>query len=296
MTEQQPRVSIVIPTYNRSQMLKEALESIRAQTEACWEVIVVNNHSDDDTLQMIETLSDPRISVINFHNHGVIGASRNRGIQAARGEWIAFLDSDDTYRPRKLERCLAEATDDIDVINHRFAKKKDGIEFWQSPRHGQDAASYRNMFFKDNCLAPLTCLVRKDFLEKTAGFSEEPDLMTAEDRDLWLRFAENGVRVTFIDDILADYRVHDAGASRRIDIHMQSSLHVIDAHAPRIMPKKAFDGMRVQRQRALVVYSAGRSHCQTGERTRGIRLLVRSLSMYPFNLRVYIAIMLAFIR
>jgi glycosyltransferase involved in cell wall biosynthesis len=291
-----PKVSIVIPTYNRSVLLKEALLSICAQSETDWEAIVVNNFSDDDTLEMINTLNEPRISVINFRNEGIIGASRNLGVEAAQSDWIAFLDSDDTYHPHKLEKCFQSLGPGIDIVNHRFAKIHDEHVFWVSPRHGPTDAVYRNMFFKGNCLAPLTSLFRREVLLQCQGFSEERDLITAEDRDLWLRLAESGIKVHFIDDVLANYRVHDAGASRRIDVHLQASLNVINRHAKRITPSAMFDNLRVQRQRALVTYSAGRAYHAAGNRWQGIKILLKSLTMFPIEPRIYAALMIALTR
>ncbi len=291
-----PKVSIIIPTYNRSTLLKEALLSISAQSETDWEVIVVNNFSEDDTLEMIDALNEPRISVVNFRNDGIIGASRNRGVEAAQSDWIAFLDSDDTYHPQKLEKCLQSVRSEIDIVNHRFTKIRDGRVFWASPRHITADATYRNMFFKGNCLAPLTTLIRRNVLLQCQGFSEECELITAEDRDLWLRLAEAGARVHFIDDILANYRVHDAGASRSIDVHLQASLNVINRHAKRITPHAVFDNIRVQRQRALVTYSAGRAYHAAGERWQGIKILSKSLGMFPLEPRIYAALAIAITR
>ncbi|MDP2842393.1 MAG: glycosyltransferase family A protein, partial [Acetobacterium sp.] len=90
-----PLVSVVIPTYNHAGFLREALESLVAQTFSDWEALVVNNYSEDDTLDVVEAFNDPRIRVENFRNNGVIGASRNRGIRLSKGKYIAFLDSDD---------------------------------------------------------------------------------------------------------------------------------------------------------------------------------------------------------
>lgn len=277
-------------------MLKEALLSICAQSETDWEAIVVNNFSDDDTLEMIDAMNEPRISIVNFRNDGIIGASRNRGVEAAQSNWIAFLDSDDTYHPQKLEKCLQSIGPGVDIVNHRFEKIRDGNIFWTSPRHTPADAIYRNMFFKGNCLAPLTSLIRRDLLLQCHGFSEERDLITAEDRDLWLRLAEAGAKVHFIDDVLAKYRVHDAGASHRIDVHLQASLNVINHHAKRITPHAIFDNLRVQRQRALVTYSAGRAYHAAGKRWQGIKILSKSLAMFPFEPRIYAALVIAITR
>src|SRR5262245_23810861 len=92
-----PSVTVVIPTYNCADLLRQALASVVTQTRSDWEAIVVNNASTDNTLVAVAACRDPRIRVIEFRNQGVIAASRNRGITEAQGEWVAFLDSDDLW-------------------------------------------------------------------------------------------------------------------------------------------------------------------------------------------------------
>ena len=87
---------------------------------------------------------------MNFKNNGNIGAARNHGVSMARSDWIAFLDSDDTYHPEKIARCRAVANKNFDIINHRFVKVKNGRPFWKSPKYQAKNATYRNMFFKEN--------------------------------------------------------------------------------------------------------------------------------------------------
>ncbi|QIO24140.1 glycosyltransferase family 2 protein [Haloarcula sp. JP-L23] len=105
-----PVVSVVIPTYNRSGMVSCAIDSALAQTHEEIEVIVVDDASDDDTAAVVETYDDPRIH-LRRHDHNRGGAAaRNTGIEAAAGEYIAFLDSDDEWRPEKLTRQLDTLT------------------------------------------------------------------------------------------------------------------------------------------------------------------------------------------
>ncbi|HJT79856.1 MAG TPA: glycosyltransferase family 2 protein [Chthoniobacterales bacterium] len=101
----QPQVSVVIPTFNRSQIVRGAIDSVLAQTAPGVETIVVDDGSTDDTVEQLSRYGDA-IRVIRRDNNGV-SAARNTGIRAARGRWVAFLDSDDRWQPRKLERQLS---------------------------------------------------------------------------------------------------------------------------------------------------------------------------------------------
>lgn len=90
-------VTIVIPTYNHAEKLNVALQSILRQTFTAWKVIVVNNFSTDNTIDIVNSFADPRIHLFNFKNNGVIAASRNYAMKLADTKFIAFLDSDDIW-------------------------------------------------------------------------------------------------------------------------------------------------------------------------------------------------------
>src|SRR5262245_59433756 len=102
-----PLVSVVIPTRNRAHLLGRALRSALAQTLTDFEVVVVDDASSDDPGRAVEELGDPRIRLLRLSERGGAGRARNAGIQAARGEFVAFLDSDDEYLPAMLERQIA---------------------------------------------------------------------------------------------------------------------------------------------------------------------------------------------
>ena len=104
-----PLVSVVIPNYNRAADLRRALRSVVRQTWRQWEALVVDNHSTDNVAQVIEEFQDRRIRMLSVHNHGVIAVSRNVGVTNAAGAYVAFLDSDDWWAPRKLRPALRRA-------------------------------------------------------------------------------------------------------------------------------------------------------------------------------------------
>lgn len=113
--KQDPLVSIIIPTYNRASVLYYALHSVISQTMQDFEVFVVDDASTDSTPELIEYFNDPRIRYIRFDENRKSAAARNAGMQAARGKYIAFLDSDDEWLPKKLEhqvRLMDSLSDD----------------------------------------------------------------------------------------------------------------------------------------------------------------------------------------
>lgn len=280
-----PRVSIVIPTYNHAHFLGPALESVRAQTMADWECLVVNNHSTDDTEAVVAAFADPRIRLINFHNHGVIAASRNQGLRAACGEWVAFLDSDDLWHPAKLERCL-EAGDNADVVSHPERFLKDGRIIHQTRVADPVRASFESLLLEGNCLSPSAILVRRERLLSLGGFSEDKDLVTAEDHDLWLRLARSGAVMAFVDAPLADFRIHGEQNSSSVERHMKASLAVLARHYPQLTPPAPW---RYRRARAQVIYGAARTQQKLGRRGAALALLTRAFAVWPFLPKIPVA-------
>ena len=99
-------VSVIIPTYNRAHLIVDTLRSVQTQTYPNWECIVVDDASTDNTAEVVEGLQDPRIQFISLSKKGNANVARNKGVEMAKGEYVAFLDSDDRYLPNHLETGL----------------------------------------------------------------------------------------------------------------------------------------------------------------------------------------------
>jgi GT2 family glycosyltransferase len=180
-------VSVVIPTYNRAHLIGRALGSVAAQTRPAEEIIVVDDGSTDGTAEAVAKMA-AGVRVLR-QEHAGVSAARNRGIAAARGEWIAFLDSDDVWLPRKLERQVdfvgahpgAEAcqTDEIWMRN--------GVRVNPGRRHHKPSG---DIFLAslDLCLvSPSAAMLRRETLARVGGF--DAGLAACEDYDLWLRLS-----------------------------------------------------------------------------------------------------------
>jgi teichuronic acid biosynthesis glycosyltransferase TuaG len=289
-----PKVSIVIPTYNQAHFLGAALASVIAQTETDWEAIVVNNFSDDDSIAVVEQFADPRISRIDFRNNGVIAASRNRGIERSRADWVAFLDSDDLWFPEKLEDCLAAAESDtnIDVVSHREVIVKDARTLGLTPQASAKAVRYQALLYTGNCLSPTAIMVRKRRLDAVGGFSEEPALATAEDYDLWLRLAKDGMTGRFLKCPLSQFTLHAASASASIEKHLAANLAVLERHFTELGPAKGAEHFRRRRARARMLYGAARAFYKSGAPDQARTLLRQCLGLDPLAPKAYAALAL----
>jgi len=288
-------VSIIIPTYNQAGLLRHALCSVINQTHSDWEAIIIDNHSDDDTISVVESFDESRFRLAQFRNNGVIAASRNEGIRMARGKWIAFLDSDDLWRPEKLRVCLEKAEDNTDLIGHREATFCGDVELSVSPYYSLADATYRRLLFNHTCFSPSAALVKKSLIDGIGGFSEEPSLTTVEDYDLWLRLVEVGAVVQFVGQVLSDYRLHEGNASGSILRHMNAGLQAVELHFKRLRHKRAGDELRLHRRRSMIIYGAARNFQKAASWPEARKYFTRSLLNYPFNFRALAGLLATFL-
>lgn len=205
-----PRVSILIPAYNRAEYLPETLASALNQTYADFEIVIVDDGSTDNTAQIVRAISDPRIQYVYQNNRGV-SAALNTAWRAARGEFISLLGSDDLFLPSQLETLLPiiESDPSLGAVYAR-AQAMDA--------RGEPLAQIlgASLKFADDALASLlygdsvcgiASLVRRACIERVGGYNES--LIANEDWDLWIRIAEIA-GFAFHDEILARYRMHAA--------------------------------------------------------------------------------------
>jgi glycosyltransferase involved in cell wall biosynthesis len=286
-----PLVSIVIPTYNHAPMLQRALATVVEQTYQNWNAIVVNNFSTDDTLEVVAAFNDPRIQCVNFRNNGVIGASRNEGIALATGKYVAFLDSDDTWFPTKLEKCVEILESGSDLVCH--------AEYWiDESRKSRlvaygpsEAATHHNLIYKGNRISTSATVVRAALLKEVHGFDVTPELISTEDYDLWIRLAAKSDKFAFISEPLGEYHRHDNNVSANIEKHLAAELALLAKH---FSANTRFENMVARRRRkALAYYGAGRSLHRTRKHFLALQKYSRSLVIWPLSLRLYAAVMLS---
>jgi glycosyltransferase involved in cell wall biosynthesis len=203
-----PLVSVVIPTYNRARDLERCLGSVLRQTWSDFEVIVVDNHSTDDTEAVIAGFADPRIVMVRIHNNGIVAKSRNLGIQRASGEFIAFLDSDDWWKPRKLEYSMQPLTAGADVAFHDLHLVTSARQrlFLRNVRSWNVTPPIlRDLLLNDNALPQSSVVIRRSLLLAVGGMTEEAVMVAMEDYDCWLRVATLTDKFVRVDRTLGFY-------------------------------------------------------------------------------------------
>jgi glycosyltransferase involved in cell wall biosynthesis len=283
-----PLVSVVIPTYNHARYLGCALESVLDQTYTNWEAIVIDNHSTDNTDEVMASFTDPRITYLKIHNNGVIAASRNAGIRTAKGEWVAFLDSDDRWYPRKFEQCISHLENGADLVAHGLKVIGEGNGYIIcGPKQ---RATFDALLNKGSCITPSATMIRKSILNKVQGFSESPRLNTAEDYHLWIKLANENISMEFLAEILGEYRVHADNQSGSAVRHMHSALEVIDDFLPVDAYATFSKKLRARRCKARPYYGAARQLYKNKNFSEAWPLFLCSVIFWPFQMRSYAGI------
>ena len=192
-------ISVIIPTYNRKETLKRAIQSVLMQSYTPYEIIVIDDGSDDGTKEWLKD-NYPNVKYIYQMNSGVSSA-RNKGIKFARGDWIALLDSDDEWLPSKLkdQAYEIELNPAAKFLHTNEIWIRNGVRVNQMKKHKK----YGGYIFEkclDMCrISPSSVLIKKDIFDEIGMFDET--LKVCEDYDLWLRFASK-YPVHFLDQPL----------------------------------------------------------------------------------------------
>lgn len=211
------KFSIVIPTYNRANLLRIAIESVVNQTFTSWELIIVDNFSDDNTDGVIESFQDSRIKLLKIPRTGSVAASRNLGVSHASGEWIAFLDSDDWWFSNKLSVVSSLLHSKTDLIYHDLQLvNADGIFFKDKRTKSRKLKNpiYLDLLLNGNDIPQSSVVIRKSILTKIGGIDESPHLFAVEDYDTWLRASKITHQFVYIPEVLGAYRIHDGNIGK----------------------------------------------------------------------------------
>lgn len=279
-----PMVSVILPTYNRAQLVGRALRSVLDQTYRDFELIVVDDGSSDHTAEVVRSFADPRIRYLCHDENRGAAAARNTGIGAARGEYVAFLDSDDEWLPEKLRRqieVLQEAPPTVGVIyTDMWRISKEGKKYWHSSRAmPEDGIVYQHVL--DDQLVGIcmpSVAVRRGCFAKVGNFDEKfPRLI---ERDLLIRMAKY-FHFCHIEEPLVNH--YDTGEG------ISSDNRLLIRALKLILEKYRDDIEENRKSLARHQYVIGNLLCQSGEMDEGRTYLLGAVKSYPLNIKYLIA-------
>ena len=188
--------SVIIPTYNREKVLYKAIKSVFDQTYQDWELIVVDNNSKDQTKKIVKNFKSKKVKLYNINNNGIIAKSRNLGIRKSKGRYLAFLDSDDSWKKNKLMICRNEIVKSKYpklIYHNMFLKKKDDQFFFKKTNYFRNVKfKVKNDLINNGPAYPTSSvIVEKKIFNKINMFRENKKFIAWEDFDAWIRLSEH---------------------------------------------------------------------------------------------------------
>lgn len=207
--QKKPQISIIMAAYNAEKTIAEAIDSVLVQTYPSWELLVVDDCSKDNTASIVESYTDPRIYLLQNEKNSGVSISRKKGMEAANGEWIAVLDSDDAWTSDKLEKQiqLAKKTGaELIFTGSAFMDDYSNPIDWQL--HVPTTLSYRELL-KQNLVSNSSVLVNADLYKQFYAIGDEMH----EDFAIWLGITKAGHLAYGIDEPLLIYRVASSSKS-----------------------------------------------------------------------------------
>ena len=222
--------SIIIPTFNQGSLLKNCLQSITQQTYKNYEIIVIDNHSTDNTKKII-TKFKKKIIYRKIRNNGVIAKSRNLGIKIAKGKWIAFLDSDDQWFSTKLEKInkLIKTNKSEVFCNAELFKRDKKLKINIPGPYEKEF--YKKLLITGNRLSTSASIVNRNFtIQNKIFFAEHKKFISCEDYFFFLELARKKARFHFYNEPLGIHLMHDRSISANLTKHSLAEIEVVKHH------------------------------------------------------------------
>ena len=281
-----PKVSVVVLTHNRPELLRRAVSSILNQTFQDFEIVLVDDASTDSTPEVVRGLGDARIKYIRHEvNKGEAG-SRNTGVTNSSGQYIAFLDDDDEWLPEKLERqmrLLESSPSTVGAVYTGFLK----IDRLTNKAIKQVIPSKRGDIFAEmagqNWVGtPSTIVLRKECFEKMGLFDEA--IVFGTDYDMWIRISKE-FHFEYIQEPLINYSVHENKMSRRPNLQIKGLQALLNKHGSYF----ASDSKNYSRRYSTL----GLLYYHQGDALRARKALLKAVNLYPLRLSNYFRLLRA---
>jgi len=291
-----PLVSVIIPTHNRVDLLPRAIRSVLNQTYKNIEIIIVDDSDSDDwrikNTKVIESLTTNEVNLKYMTTSGKEGgaAARNLGIREAKGEFIAFLDDDDEFSPRRIEKTLYpffNLPSDYGVVYCMYTKETEGkFKIYPTKRHLRHKLSgdLRKIIIEGNFITTSSVTIRKNFLEAVGGF--DINLPRHQDWELFIRLS-NVCKFHFIPEVLFIQHESKVSISKNKMAGVEGLKIIYSKHYNLFVNncrKKIF---------SYRLFGLGRELIKEGKFMEGKSYIKKAISIYPFLPQLYFWLVLS---
>lgn len=250
-------ISVVIPACNSEAFIAKAVDSVLGQELLPDEILIIDDGSTDATPEVIQRMitargdKKPRIKYIRQANQGP-AVARNTGITAAAGDYIAFLDSDDTWLPARLKKQMAilQARPEAGLVcSGRFrVEETTGRKTIDCKGSKLSDDSYRDLWTQGNYVVTSTVLARKQCFQEVGGFDEDRRVLGCEDAEMWLRIAER-FAVAYVNEPLVEYLVRTSGLNRsNIQRSYEAAIFTLQKHEAEFRKRYVDAGSVIRQQ------------------------------------------------
>jgi len=288
MSENMPAVSVIIPTYNRAHQVGRAIQSVLAQSYQNFEVIVVDDASTDNTKEVMESISDKRIRYIRHNENRGASAARNTGIHVAKGEYIAFLDSDDEWLPEKLEKqikVLKTTFPEAGVVyTDMWRVYRNGrAEYWNSPTVTKGTIiDAKKLEYQVMGIGIQSALIRKGCFNKVGVFDEKfPRFI---DLELFIRLAKDFHFYHIQEPLVKYYETEGISSNKRAET--TSRILLLEKYSEDFKQNKKF----LAREYRYI----GSKLVLCGDSKNARRYLIKGAKAYPLNVKPLLLVLISF--
>ncbi|MCG3209576.1 MAG: hypothetical protein FOGNACKC_03203 [Anaerolineae bacterium] len=257
-----PTVSVIIPTHNRAELLPRAVQSVLNQSYQDFELIIVDDASNDDTPAVMASFNDPRIKTIRHSTNRRGSAARNTGINAATGEWVAFLDDDDKWLPDKLTRQLAAVqaggSDQVVVYTGLHHINPNG-EVSRTFTPSKTEITQVELLYGNYVGSTSTVMAPREALLTVGGF--DATLRSCQDWDLWIRLADQ-CRFVAVPEPLVNHHLSSIRVDTNLEAQLQGRFKLLDKIKPQLQALPWWARQRILANHYLMIAGHYAGHRQ----------------------------------
>ena len=284
------KVSVIIPTYNQSTLLSEAIKSVLSQTFTDYELIIIDDESTDNTKEIVADYQKDTDKIrYVFQKNGGPSAARNTGIKKSNGEYIAFLDHDDLWLPDKLMKQVkfldnnmnyAMVFADVYEFNGNIITEEKKLREIDR-RH---MSGYILKYLILRCFIPSPSVMIRKSIVKEIGYFDTRFLFS-QDWDYYIRVARKH-EIGFLDEVLVGYRRHSGNITNNLELHIKERHRIVDSAFDRkIMPQSLSKYKRLSH--GFICFEHGEEYVIRGSHAKARPAIIKSLYYNPLSIKTY---------